>query len=122
MNAPLEFDLTLKEVPVILKTNGTPTEYVLRELDGKGRDLYMDDVAPRMKYEKGQPAGIKSMAGMKSKLISLSLHVKATGAKVSEDVVQNWPSSVQEALFKKAQELSGLGDESKAAQEAAKNA
>lgn len=106
----LNLDLCFKEVKVNLRdASGTSRPYTLRELDGKGRDTYMNDVNSRMKYEKGQANGMKDMAGLQSKLIHLSLRT-AEGHSVSVEEISSWNSSTVEALYKKAQELSGLKD------------
>lgn len=104
---PLVFTAKLKETPV--EIDGA--SYTLKELSGAQRDAYLDTVGERMRYdEKGNPKGIKTFKGMQAELICRSL-TDSNGVLVKKEVVSTWPASVQDGLFKAAQNLSELGNE-----------
>lgn len=108
----LKFSLTLKEVTVSLDDES----YVLRELSGKQRDMYLNEIGPRMKFNaEGKTEGLTNYEGLQSGLLALCLYDK-DGELVAEKVLQGWPASVLSDLFDAAQELSGLdkGAETKA--------
>lgn len=102
----ISFELSLKEVAV--KLDGE--EHTIRELTGKQRDRYMDMVAKRVNYVNGQQAGMSSLSGLQSTLLSMCL-LDSSGKSVSEAIIANYPGSVQSKLFKMAQNLSGLNEE-----------
>jgi hypothetical protein len=121
------YDLLLKEEKVQLRDpqNRRVKIYTLRELDGEGRDQFMDEIMPRFKEEDSDSSGknrarMSSYGGLESKLISLSL-VDDEGRHVSQDVIKKWPASVQDKLFKRAQALSALRDEDLEYEAAKKN-
>lgn len=108
MSTKLTFNLTFKEQSVeVIDGNGGHRILTLRELDGVKRDAYLDAMSKRMKFEKGQPAGLSSFAGMQAHLVSLSLFDEK-GTNVPQTEIEKWPASVQSALYEAAQELSGL--------------
>lgn len=113
--APMEFTLTRKEVPVKLKhpTTGQVTDYILRELDGEGRDAYLNNLGSRMRHnpKDGTPQGVKNFTGLQSSLVSKCLFTKEGDKPVPETEVQKFPASVQSALFERAKEISGLDDD-----------
>ncbi len=112
----LSFSLTLKTLPV--KLDGE--KYTLKELTGDARDNNMDATRERMNFsEDGKPAGFKSFKGLQADLLALSLYDKHDKL-VSKEVILAFPASVQNELFKAAQELSALEDE-KENDESAKN-
>jgi hypothetical protein len=103
-----KFELKLKERSVELDGD----DYTLYELTGKQRDVYMDNVAQRVRYVKGEAAGMKTMIGLQSSLLAMSLKDEK-GVLVKEEVIQAYPGSVQGDLFAIAQKLSGLDAEEK---------
>jgi len=110
VHAPLEFTLKGVEVPVTLydEEDGVKREYKLVEFSGKARDQYLTKLDARMKKNsKGQNIGVASFDGLQAELVSKCL-VDLNGESVSVDVIQQFPSSVQQALFKKSQEINGL--------------
>ena len=109
------FELKLKEVPVELSGE----KYIIRELTGKQRDKYLDTVAKRVSYVNGQQAGMTSLSGLQSSLLSMCL-IDSEGNNVPENVIAEYPGSVQSKLFKVAQDLSGL-NEGEGSQEEVKN-
>ena len=100
-----KFELKLKELEVEL----SGAKYVLRELTGKQRDKYLDTVAKRVNYVNGQQAGMTSLSGLQSCLLSMCL-IDSDGNAVKEAVIADFPGSVQSKLFKMAQDLSGLNE------------
>ena len=117
--SPMKLSLKLTEVPVTLERgDGTEVKYVLRELSGKGRDRYLSRMSNRLKYNNaGKPVGMKSFDGLQASLLILCLY-NEDDALVTEEELQVWPASAQDALFQKAQEISALNTEG---EEEAKN-
>jgi hypothetical protein len=109
----MEYSDEFKSLPI--KISGR--DYTLKEIDGTQRDAYLNDMASRMKFEDGKPAGIKNFTGLQSKLLSMCLF-DPDGKPVPQAVINKWPSSLQAALFDEARKLSGLDKE---AGEEAKN-
>lgn len=105
----LNFSLERKEVPVILDGKN----YKLKELTGKQRDLFLDNIGKRVNFVAGKAAGMKNYKGLQSFLVSLCL-CDENNEPVTEDTIQDYPASAQSALFKAAQELNGLNDEAEA--------
>jgi len=107
---PLEFGLDLGERPVTIAGEA----YVLRELDGKGRDRYLNNVGARLRVTReGKAAGVKDFNNLQASLVSQSLHKVVEGGDepVPVATIQTWPSHVVSALFKAARELSHLGED-----------
>jgi len=109
----LNFKLSREELPVILDGKN----YKLKELTGKQRDTFLNNVGQRMNFVAGKAQGMKSYDGLQSSLLALCLYDDADKL-VSEKDIQEYPASVQTKLFKAAQELNGLDEE---AVEEAKN-
>lgn len=110
----LEFSLDRRTIPVVLNDSktGTSRTYALRELDGTERDRYLNLLAARTKVGKdGKPQGIKDFKDLQADLVSKSL-LDDNGENVPTNMIQKWPVSVQAKLFKMAQKLSALEDES----------
>jgi len=108
----LDFSLDRDERPV--KIGGE--DYVVLELDGRERDIYLNNVSARMRVDKdGKPSGVKNFTGLQSSLLALATRKIVDGEKkpVPEKEIQAWPSKVQSKLFDIAKELSDLGDEKK---------
>ena len=114
----LKFDLVIHTVPIELTLpDGTVNNYTLRELTGAQRELYQEFSTKNVEYnEQGMPTRFKSVKGLQSYLINLSL-VDAKGANVPQATIETWPAQVVEGLTKAAQKLSNLG--LKSAEEAA---
>ena len=117
MDKELKFSLVLKEVPVsVTDAEDVESTYVLRELTGRERDVYLNKMGGRMKFnEAGKTEGLSDYEGLQSGLLSLCLR-DGGGDLVKDKVLQEWPASVLSELFDVAQELSGLdkGAEAKA--------
>lgn len=102
--------LKLKELPVIIETaNGDEVTYTLRELDGMGRDAWMQHL-----HNKGQLPGVagtekkeKDFLKVQCRLVSLSL-LDHERKPVAENIIQTWPHETVAFLFEEAQYLSKL--------------
>ena len=106
----LEFSTKLKEVAVTIDGK----TFHLRELGGEKRDEYIDMLNERMTItDEGKVEHISKYAGIRSQLVSDSLFDSAD-KNVSLEIVGKFPSAVLQALFDKAQELSGISDEGQA--------
>ena len=112
-------DLTYNEEPIKIKhQDGTVHQYMLREVDGEGREMYLNSLAVRMKTgADGKPTGIRDFKGMSSALITRCLFDEDDKA-VPAKTIQNWPASVVKKLYEKAQRISALDDK---AEDDAKN-
>lgn len=107
---PIRLTLKKKTLEVLLDGD----RYVLSEMNGKDRDVYVGRVSGQMRFNsEGKPQGLKSSEGLQSLLISLSL-TDAAGKRVPESTILSWPAEALTALFAKAQVLSGLVDETPA--------
>ena len=101
--------LKLKSVPVIFETEeGTEKKGTIKELTGKLRDQYLTSMSGKMKYDdKGRPSGIKTFDGLQAGLLALCLYDEDNELIPIADI-QKFPSTTQDDLYKKAQELSAL--------------
>lgn len=104
----LVFTTELKSISGI-QIDGKP--YVLSELTGTERDQYQTKGAGRIKFEKGEMAGMKDMDGVQAELLALSLRNPDGTKAFSVAQLQKWPASTLSVLYKEARELSGLGKE-----------
>lgn len=87
-------------------------DYTLNELDGTGRDYYMNNIAERTVIgSDGKAAQIKNFVGIQSNLLARSVR-DSEGKLVKEDVIQGWPSSMLDALYRECKKLSALDDKS----------
>lgn len=110
----LVFSLDRQKIPVKLQDpkTGNFSYYTLQELDGTERDKYLNMLGQRMKVGKdGKPQGIKDFKDLQADLVSRSL-LDSESKNVPVAMIQRWPVSVQSALFKQAQRLSALEEES----------
>lgn len=114
----ISLKLSRKTVSVLLDDK----PHTLTELTGAQRDEYLNFTGTRMKTDdKGKPVGIADYTGFQSKLVALSL-TDENGKHIPEETIKAWPAAAVQELFNAAQELSGLGDKTEAASDAAKNA
>lgn len=112
-NEPLVFTLERKTQPVEIDGE----QYVLRELNGQERDKYLNGLGARL-VTVGDNQSIKNFDGLQASLLNLSLK-KCAGDELQPvlvSTIQNWPASVQKALFDVAQKLSGLDKEEASAE------
>lgn len=105
----LKFSLKLKEIPVqITAVDGSPKSFVLRELNGRGRDEYLNEMGGRMKFNaEGKTEGLSDYRNLMSGLLSQCLYDEENKL-VDEKTLQEYPASVLSDLFDAAQELSAL--------------
>ena len=107
----LRFDAVCKEIDVVLcdPSDKTEKDYKLKELIGRDRNKYLNKMKNRVKLDgKGQSLGIKTFDGFQADLLKISLFDPKTDDFVSEDFIEDLPSSTQMKLFNASQELSGL--------------
>lgn len=105
----MKFELKRKELPVeLVDTDGTSKMYTLRELSGDERVGYQNRMSKNVKTDAAGKSTVKSFDGVESELIFLCLYDSA-GIRVPVNIISQFPSSVQLALFEAAAELSGLG-------------
>lgn len=111
MAETLKFSLDLAEVPVELDSkSGESRAYVLREMTGKQRDLYLQSLRKKATVGKDGQVTLNNFDGLQSNLLTRCLF-NSDGENVSEDEIQEFPSKVQTILFEKCQELNGLNQE-----------
>lgn len=105
----MELTLVRQEVEVKLTgADGSPQIYTLREMDGTTRDKYLKEQMNKVTRDaSGKPTGLKDITGMYAKLIAMHLF-DSDGNAVKEEFIQTFPGSTQQALFERAQKLSGL--------------
>ena len=107
--APLSFDFTLAREEFPFTIDGQP--YKLREIDGKARDGYLNNLAARVKTDAaGKSLGVRNFDGLQANLLARCV-VDAAGKLVGETVIQSWPARILEALYKKAREMNALGED-----------
>lgn len=105
----LNFSLTLKTVSVTLDDKA----YLLKEMTGGDRDKYLSTLGAKLSYgPDGKPTGLKSFDGLQSHGLSLCLYYEESGKKVPITVINQFPAAVQDSLWKAAQELSAIDQES----------
>jgi len=122
LSAPMEFTLERTEVPVTIKDpiSGSETEYILREMSGAERDSYMDAQKSRLIIgSSGTVTGVRSFNGLQAMLLARCLYTASDNKLVDSKTIQGWKSSVQNALFERANKINGLD---KNAEKRAKNA
>lgn len=94
--------------------------YVMRELNGTGRDKYIADSQGRITLDADRKVvGLPNMDGAEAFLISLVLS-GPDGKPVAPDVIKDWPASVVTQLSTLAKEMSGLEAAAKKEMDAAK--
>lgn len=108
MTEPLRVGLLLKEQPVELLLDGEVRIGILREMTGKQRDAYLNEISLRMRTgPDGKSQGVKNFDGLQAGLIARCLRM-SDGSQVSVKDIQEWPSSAQSTLFEACQRLNGL--------------
>jgi hypothetical protein len=115
----MRFELKLKEIPVMLVTvDGVDRPCFLRELQGDGRDQFMDNV------------GRRTIPGVNNKLNDFKDHqavliakclFEEGGSLVPLSEIRAFPAQVQKDLFMACRDLSGLNTEEEVDKDAEKN-
>ncbi len=109
----LNFTLKVKSIPITIENkDGQFSTYTLRELSGSERDIHLTDLVQRsIPDASGKPTGnIRTVKGMQSNLLTLCL-IDEKGKNVLPNIIDSWPSRVVQALYERAQDLSGLTGE-----------
>lgn len=112
-NGVLTLSLEFQEIPLKIKgADGVERDYVLREMDGKERDGFLNVISNRQRVSgSGKVIGVKNNDELMAELIHRSLY-DDQGKRVPKKEIQSWPASVQNTLMLKAQKLSALDEES----------
>lgn len=106
---PIRFVLVRKERKVVLQgADGAEVHYVLKEMTGILRDRWMNALSKKVNVSTGK---VTDFTGQMASLIGSCLF-DARGVPVPERDIQEFPASVQEALFKLCQEMNGLDKKS----------
>lgn len=115
----LKFSNARKEVPVeITDPTGTDRNWTLREMTGKGRDKYLNEVRKFITMgPKGADAQVKRFDGYQATLLHFCLFDE-NDENVSIEEIQELPVNIVSKLFDVAQEMNALNE---LGQEAAKN-
>ena len=105
----LRLKLVRKETPVILEgEDGEEKKFTLKELNGAERNKYLNKMKHRVKMgADGKTATITDFNGFQADLLYVSLFDENNEA-VPVAEIENLPSSTQQALFEKSQNLSAL--------------
>ena len=100
----LKFDLDIKTKHV--EISGEP--YVLKELNGKQRDKFLNSVIGRTKGAGGNQ--VSNVEGLQSGLVAMALKKVEDGEEkaVEEKTIQSWPAAVVTSLFREAKTLSAI--------------
>ena len=113
----IRLSLVRKEVSLILEDGEGEKTWTLRELDGTQRNKYLNKMTSRVKMGAGGKAvGIKSFDGFQADLLKMCLFDENEEAVSIEDI-EALPSSTQQEIFKKAQQLCGLEDDKEKSEE-----
>lgn len=110
----LDLSLAIKTHDVVISgVDGEDVTFQIRELTGKQRAGYMDNLVKRMKYDGGQAVGLTKYSGMQTSLLAMCLFREQGGEfkPVTQQEIDAMPAVVVNALFEKAQTLSGLTNE-----------
>lgn len=112
MNAPKKLSLRLKSEAIAIEVSeGIEKIFTLKELTGTQRDTYLEDIRNRVTLDDaGKVKGFKSLRGMQTLLISLTL-TDENRQPITAKILDEWPASVLTALFEASQALSGLETE-----------
>ena len=114
----LKFKLKLTELPVEIENeDGTVSTYILKEMDGSQRSTFLNDSTRRIKLKpNGEPESVSDYKHMQENALTLCLY-DPDGKLVPVNVLEKWPGAVLTALYKAAQELSGMNKEDEAKNE-----
>lgn len=117
----MRLSLRCREIKIELEDEtGQVQSYTLQELPNDERDKYLNSMGRRARWgADGTPAGIRDYIGIQSELIAMSIR-DAQGNKIPVKIIDKWPSSVLNALYKKAFELSDMDKKPDEVEEEAK--
>lgn len=118
MSEEMEVVLDRREVSIKTKLAGESRRLVMRELDGPGREGFIEFMQERLKINPdGKTGTVTKVVGIQAKLLGMCLFDEEDNL-IPEDEIKAWAGSAQEVLFEKAMKLSALD---KRAEERAKN-
>ena len=111
---PMIVKLKQAEIPVVMVTeDGTERDYIIREMVGHVRDAYLTKMSGKFEFNgKGDVTKIKNFDGLQANLLAKCLH-DDDGKLVPLGTVQGFPATAQAQMFKAAQTLNGLDEETK---------
>lgn len=112
LNGVLRFTTTRKEQKIEIEDeSGQPQEYIVREMMGVDRDLYMTFMSGKFRVdERGKVVGMKDFNGLQSDLIRRCLY-GPDGKPVEERKIKLWPASLQNAVHKLCRQINALDDD-----------
>ena len=129
LTEPIDEIADFISVPVTLTIKGVKKFYILREVNGQARDLYLNNLAGRLKGG-GDASHVKDFRDMQANLLSRCIYKKVTADKedppskstpdqlekmeeipVTIEELRSWPARIQALIFDRAQKLSGLDTE-----------
>jgi hypothetical protein len=112
MNMAKKFRTKRKEIRdiEIEDEDGNVHLYLLRELNGSGRDEYFNKMSGKVNIdmETGKPTGVRDFTNMNADLLGKCLFTQDKNEPVPISVIQDWPGETLDELFKMALDLSGL--------------
>lgn len=109
----LEFALELQSQNFVVKDKGgTASTYTVTEMNGTQLEAYLNSMKDRVIMDGGKVIGMKKFDGMYTSLLSRTVK-DSEGTLVPVAVLNEWPASVQKALFKVAQKLNDLDSDAK---------
>lgn len=113
------YELELQEYHFKTRFKGKEESFILKEMEGPDRDNWMNHLSKRMIKDKDgtRTNTLKSYDGIQATLLSMCVYDESNKL-VPQEVITKWPAKMQTDLFRRAQKMSGLGDES---EEEAKN-
>lgn len=105
---PMVFeDLALIEVPVTVGSQ----QYILREANGDAACKFQNARVARYEYnEEGKLVKLRDTADLEPILVSLCLFMQDGTTPVSEVTIRSWPGKIQNKLYDRAKEISGLNE------------
>lgn len=104
---PKKYSLKLKSLPLVIEDeHGLEQTYTLKELTGLQRDEFVNKTTARATDAKGKEKR-HDAKGLASDLLGMCLY-DAQNRLVPANVINGWPSEMQQDIFLEAVELSGL--------------
>lgn len=100
---------TLKLETILFELDGD--KYVIKELTGKQRDQYLEEIHKRTRYDKsGKPVGMTSVSNIQGDLLKRCVY-NADNVLVPLEDINGWPSQVVADIYADALRLSKLQPE-----------
>ena len=114
MSEVKSFDLKRAEDQIELSLeDGSLKRYVIREMTGAQRDMYLKTVMSKAKFDsEGKVTQVSDPTGLQPSLICLCLYDAATGNAVDVKFVNSMRTTVQNQIFELCSKINGLDKES----------